>query len=162
MVMGNNTVSFNGALYARAYNKGINNGPQSSAPSITNAENKIKNEIEKLEKRPITTLKELEEGKYRPQINSDGLFTTCGLPYTGVLQNNEGALIEYKDGKPVTIVKDVANGDRIEKKLIKYEYPEGSIAALKTETSVIQETNYKKGQISYKVPPSIQKEVGLI
>ena len=103
-MLGNNNVSFNGALYARAYNKGVNNGPQSSAPCITNAENKIKNEIEKLEKRPITTLKELEEGKYRPQINSDGLFTTCGLPYTGVLQNNEGALIEYKDGKPTISV----------------------------------------------------------
>ena len=137
-------------------------GVTSSAPNITNAENKIQDEITKLEKRPITTLKELEEGKYRPKVNSDGLFTTCGLPYTGILQNKDGALVEYKDGKPVTIVKSVSNGDRIEKKLIKYEYPEGSIAALKTETSVLQETNYKKGQISYKVPPSIQKDAGII
>ena len=80
----------------------------------------------------------------------------------GFKDKKDGALVEYKDGKPVTIVKSVSNGDRIEKKLIKYEYPEGSIAALKTETSVLQETNYKKGQISYKVPPSIQKEAGLI
>lgn len=162
MTLGNNNVSFNGSLYARAYNRGVKNGPQSSAPNITNAENKIHDEIAKLEKRPITTLKELEEGKYRPKVDSDGLFTTCGLPYTGVLQNKDGALVEYKDGKPITIVKSVSNGDRIEKKLIKYEYPHGSIAALRTETSVLQETNYKNGQNSYKVPPLIQKEAGLI
>ena len=136
-------------------------GVTSSAPQISKAENEIQSELEKLEKRPVTTLKELEEGRYRPKIDGDGLFTTCGLPYTGVLKNADGALVEYKDGKPVTIVKSIANGNQINKKIVKYEYPEGSIAALRTETNIIQETNHSKGY-SYSVPSSILKEAGMI
>lgn len=161
MALGNNNVSFNGSLYARAYNSGVKNGPQSSAPSITNAENKIQDKIAQLEKRPTTTIKELQEGKFRPQINSDGLFTTCGLPYTGVIRNADSSLVEYKDGKPITIVKDVANDNAIHKTIIQYEYPQGSIAALKTETTVIQETNHKKG-CSFKVPYGILEESGIL
>ena len=158
----NNNIAFKGGLFARAYGKTPEDFSHSSAPNITKAEHDVQKEMERLKKKNVTTMKELEEGKYRPKINGDGLFTTCNLPFTGVLQNKDGTLVEYQDGKPVTIVKNVSNGDRIEQKLIKYEYPEGSIAALKTETSVLQETNYTKGQISYKVPPSIQKEAGIV
>ena len=148
-------------MYARAYGNKLNAGPQSSAPNITNAENKIHDEIAKLEKRPVTTIKELEEGKYRPQIDSDGLFTTCGLPYTGVIKNADNSLVEYKDGRPIKILKNEANSNAIHKTLIQYEYPSGSIAALKTETSVIQETNHKTG-CSFKVPYGILEESGIL
>ena len=157
----NNNIAFKGGLFARAYGKTSEDFSYSSAPNITKAEHDVDAEMQRLKKMNVTTVKELTEGKYRPEINKDGLFTTCGLPYTGVLKNADGALVEYKDGKPVTIVKSIANGNQINKKIVKYEYPEGSIAALRTETNIIQETNHSKGY-SYSVPSSILKEAGMI
>lgn len=137
-------------------------GSYSSAPNVSNAVDTVVSEEQRLKSRGIETYKELEEKGYKPKVDSDGIFRTCGIPYGRVMQLEDGTLVEYKDGKPVTIIKNISTGDKIEQTIVKYEYPEGSIAALRTETSVIQETNYKKGQISYKVPPSIQKEAGLI
>ena len=137
-------------------------GSYSSAPNISNAQDVVSAEVKRLKNRGVETYSELEEKGYKPKVDSDGIFTTCGIPYGRVLKLEDGTLVEFKDGKPITIVKNISNSDKIEQKVIKYEYPEGSIAALRTETSVLQETNYKKGQISYKVPPSIQKEAGLI
>ena len=134
----------------------------SSAPNVSNAVDTIVSEEQRLTSRGVETYEELEEKGYKPKVDSDGIVRTCGIPYERVMQLEDGTLVEYKEGKPVTIIKNISNGDKIEQKIVKYEYPEGSIAALRTETSVIQETNYKKGQISYKVPPAIQKEVGLI
>lgn len=137
-----------------------NNKSSSSAPQITATENKVYEETKRLEKFPVSTVGELEQKGFRPKINKDGLFVTMNVPYSGVIKNKDGALVEYKDGKPVTIVKDVANGNYIEKRLIKYEYPQGSIAALKTEYSVLNEYNHKLGH-SLSVPTFIQEEAGL-
>ena len=151
---------FNLGIYNRPF---VNNdaGPYSSAPNVTNAEDKIDQEMKRLNGKCVETMEELEKKGLKPQIDRDGIFKTCGVPYDRVMKLDDGTLVEYKDGKPVTIVKQVANGDKIDKKLIKYEYPEGSIAALKTETSVINEYSHKMGH-SLKVPTSIQKEAGLI
>ena len=137
-------------------------GVLSSAPNITNAQTEITEEENRLKSRPLETVQHLEERGFKPKVNSDGLFTTCGIPYSGVIQNQRKELVEYKDGKPVTIIKNVSNGNHIVQKIVRFEYPEGSIAALKTETSILQETNYEKGNISYKVPPAIREEAGIV
>lgn len=133
---------------------------QSSAPKITQAENTVYNEFHRLLKQPVETVESLEESGYEPKINKDGLFVTMNVPYTGVMKNSQGSLVEYVDGKPVTVVVNESNGNFINQRVIKYEYPEGSIAALKTETSVINEYNHKLGH-SLKVPTAINEETGL-
>lgn len=132
----------------------------SSAPKITNAENNVLSELLRLRKLPIETVENLEICGYDPKINEEGLFVTMNVPYTGVMQNSQGSLIEYVDGKPVTVVVNESNGNFINQRVIKYEYPEGSIAALKTETSVLNEYSHKLGH-SLAVPTSIHLETGL-
>lgn len=133
---------------------------QSSAPKITNTENNVLNEVHRLRKQPIETVENLEINGYEPKINEEGLFVTMNVPYTGVMKNSQGALVEYVDGKPVTVVVNESNGNFINQKIIKYEYPEGSIAALKTETSIINEYNHNLGH-SLQVPTAINEETGL-
>ena len=133
---------------------------QSSAPKVTNAENNVYSELQRLRKQPIETVQNLETCGYEPKINKEGLFVTMNVPYTGVVKNEQGGLIEYVDGKPVTVVVNESNGNFINQRVIKYEYPEGSIAALKTETSIINEYNHNLGY-SMKVPTAIHEETGL-
>lgn len=134
-------------------------GVYSSAPKITKAEDTLYKELNRLSNKPMETLEYLEERGYEPKINKEGLFVTLNIPFSGVIKS-EKRIVEYINGKPVTVVINESNGDFINQRLIKYEYPEGSIAALKTETAVLNEYNHNTGH-SLAVPSSINEEVGL-
>lgn len=81
------------------------------------------------------------------------------IPINCVVTNNDNSIIEYKDGKPVTIIKKEDNNARTDHRLIKYEYPNGSYAALKTETAILRD--YNSNWKSLKVPKLIQQETKL-
>ena len=70
----NNNIAFKGGLFTRAYGKTPEDFSYSSAPNITKAEHDVDAEMQRLKKMNVTTVKELTEGKYRPEINKDGLF----------------------------------------------------------------------------------------
>ena len=134
-------------------------GVHSSAPNVTNIEDTIYKEINRLSSKPIETVEHLEEKGYEPKINKEGLFVTLNVPYSGVIESEKG-LVEYIDGKPVTVIINESNGSFINQRIITYEYPEGSIAAVKTEKAVLNEYNHRVGH-SLAVPTSINDEVGL-
>ena len=135
--------------------------PHSSAPKVDYIQDTVYKEKARLEKNfnRINT-KEFEEKTItdpktgiRCYKNSEG---KPHISWSGVVQNDINTITEYQDGKPVTVVKTEDTGKQTNIRLIKYEYPDGSLAAIKTETAILRD--YNNNGDSLKVPKQIQDE----
>ena len=81
-------------------------------------------------------------------------------PWSGVVQTDKYTLTEYKQGKPVTVVKTEDTDNKTNIRLIKYDYGYSrdlSRNVIKTETSVFKDYNDEGHKLV--VPKQIQDEV---